>query len=311
MALDVLLAHQDWVISRRQALAEGMSRRAIEYRLSKRHWQVLLPGVYLAAPVRPTWVQLQIGALLYAGPDAALDDVDACQHYRLTAANRSGRFVYVAVPESARARNVGYLRVRRTRFEFQMVYAGARRFVDPANALVAMSRRLTDDRDVLAAFSEAVQKRVVSPQLLMAAHERTGRRHARFADAALLDIVAGVRSAPEGDFRHLAVASLVLPPLLYNRRLRLPTGRIVIPDALALDAALVHETNGRKPHEREDLFDGMQERHDAMTESGLTALHNSPRRLRLAGAEVIAQFERCYLQLRGRGLPQGVVLLED
>jgi hypothetical protein len=311
MALDTLLAHQDWVISRVQALAGGLSRRAIEYRLSKGRWRVLLPGLYLAAPVRPTWTQLQIAALLYAGPLSALDDVDACQHYRLSAVARPGRFVFVVVPESARARSVGYLRVRRTRHQFQMLYAGPRRFVDPATALVAVSRRMTDERQVLAAFSEAVQRRVVSPKLLVATHERVGGRHTTLANAALLDIQAGVRSAPEGDFRHLAIASLILPPLLYNRRLRLPTGRIVIPDALALDAALVHETNGRGPHEREDLFDGMQDRHDAMTEGGLTALHSSPRRLRVAGGAAIAQFERVYLRLRGRGLPPGVTLLDD
>lgn len=311
MTLEALLAHQEWVISRAQAFAEGFSRRAIEYRLSKRRWRVLLPAVYLAAPTRPTLTQLQIAGLLYAGPTSALDDVDACQHYRLTAVTRTNRFVHVAVPETATARDVGYLRVRRTRYEFRVIYAGARRFVDPASALVAVSRRLTSERDVLAAFSEAVQRRVVTPRLLLAAHQRSGRRGARMADAALLDIGAGVRSAPEGDFRRLATASSVLPTLMYNRRLRLPTGRIVIPDALAEDAGLVHETNGRKPHQREDLFDGMQERHDAMTEAGLIVLHNSPRRLRVAGAEAIRQFERCYLQSRGRGLPPGVTLLDD
>ena len=311
VALEALFAHQEWVISRSQALAAGLSRRAIEYRLSKRRRQRLLPGVYLAAPVRPTWVQLQIAALLYAGDTAALDDVDACQHYRLTAVGRPGRAVFVAVTETATARDIDYLRVRRTRHPFQVVYAGARRFVDPATALVAVSRRVRNERDVLAAFSEAVQRRVVTPQLLIVSHEIAGRRGAGAADAALLDIQAGVRSAPEGDFRHLALGGRILPPLLYNRKLRLPTGRIVIPDALAEDAALVHETNGRKPHEREDLFDGMQERHDALTEAGLTALHSSPRRLRIAGAEAIAQFERCYLRLRGRGLPPGVTLLED
>jgi hypothetical protein len=100
-----------------------------------------------------------------------------------------------------------------------------------------------------------------------------------------------------------------LPPLLYNRRLKLPGGRIISPDALALDAGLVHETNGRAAHRRDDLFDDMQERHDAMTVAGLTVLHNTPRRIALRGREVITQFERCYVRDAGRGLPPGVVLL--
>jgi hypothetical protein len=73
----------------------------------------------------------------------------------------------------------------------------------------------------------------------------------------------------------------------------------------------VHETNGRSAHRREDLFEDMQVRHDAMTEAGLTVLHNAPRRIALRGREVIAQFERCYLRDVGRGLPPGVELLAE
>jgi hypothetical protein len=123
---------------------------------------------------------------------------------------------------------------------------------------------------------------------------------------ALQSIGAGVRSAPEGDFRQLAEASTVLPSLAYNVLLRLPSGRLISPDAVALDAGLVHETNGRSSHRREDLFDDMQERHDAMTEADLIVMHNSPRRLWLDGRRAIAQFERVYLRHAGRGLPPGV-----
>jgi hypothetical protein len=94
-----------------------------------------------------------------------------------------------------------------------------------------------------------------------------------------------------------------------QRLLRLCDGRLISPDALFLDAGLVHETNGRVAHLREDLFEDMQERHDAMTTSGLTVLHNSPRRLALHGREVISQAERCYLRDVGRGLPPGVTLV--
>lgn len=172
-----------------------------------------------------------------------------------------------------------------------------------------MSRRLSSERAVLAAFSEAVQRRLVTVEQLTTAHIQGPPRRAGLADAALADIGAGIHSAPEADFRRLAEASLVLPPLLYNRRLRLPSGRVVVPDALAVDAGLVHETNGRRPHEREDLFDDMQERHDEMTESGLVVLHNSPRRIRSQARSVIAQFERCYQLNAGRGLPEGITLL--
>jgi hypothetical protein len=183
------------------------------------------------------------------------------------------------------------------------------RYVTPATAVIAAARRTQNDRAALALISDAVQRRVTTFDDLMAAHVVGPPRGARTVDRALRQVGAGVRSAPEGDFRKLAQLSSVLPPLLYNCRVRLPSGLIVSPDALAVDAALVHETNGRGAHDRADLFDDMQRRHDLMTEAGLTVMHNSPRRLWLAGREVISQFERVYLRLRGRGLPPGVDFL--
>jgi hypothetical protein len=271
----------------------------------------MLPGVYLAAPDRPSRRQAQVAALLYAGPESALDDVDACAHFGLKAAALVEGHVFVVVPDHAKARGAGYVHVRRTSRPFVTLYAGPLRYVDPATALIAVARRLRSEQAVLAVLSEGVQRRVVRLGQLVRAHDEGPPKGARLTHLALSDLGAGVRSAPEGAFRRLALRSRVLPPLLYNRRLRLPTGRIVVPDALALDAGLVHETNGRGPHEREDLFESMQVRHDAMTEADVIVLHNSPRRIRRDGPAVIAQFERCYLANTGRGLPEGVELLPE
>ena len=144
---------------------------------------------------------------------------------------------------------------------------------------------------------------------LVRAHIQGSPRNARPTDNALEHTGDGVRTAWEGEFRNLAQASLVLPPLLYNCLLRLPAGELISPDALALDAGLIHETNGRQAHRREDLFEDMQVRHDIMTDADLIVFHNSPRRIGLRGREVIAQFERSYLRHRGRGFPAGVGLI--
>ena len=128
--------------------------------------------------------------------------------------------------------------------------------------------------------------------------------------AALEQVSAGIRSSPEGDFRALAEANPALPSLLYNPLLRLPCGMRIRPDALAPDAALIHETNGAVAHRRQDLFEDMQRRHDALTAAGFTVLHNSPARIRRNGAEVIAEFARCYRRLAPLGWPTGVALLD-
>lgn len=307
--LDLLLAAQDFVVSRGQLLSAGMTRRAIDHRLTYMGWQRLMPSVYLTAPTEPTRRQLLMGAQLWVGNDGAIDDVDACRFHGVQAAIADDELIYVVVPQASTARSRGYVVVRRTSAPIRVVQTDRLRYVDPATAVIAAARRLRSDRAVVALLSDAVQRRVVTHRDLMRAHVQGSPRNAGPADLALEHIGAGIRSAPEADFRLLAEASTILPPLLYNRLLRLPSGLLISPDALALDAGLVHETNGRKAHRREDLFDDMQERHDTMTEADLVVLHNAPRRIALRGREVIAQFERVYLRHQGRGLPPGVVLL--
>jgi hypothetical protein len=311
LALRPILAAQAFVVTREQALAAGVTRRGIDHRIHLGLWQRLLSGIYLVSPQPPTRLQMQMAALLHAGPQSALDDVDACAAVGITAVSPMRERVFVVVPSDAPARTRGFVHVRRTDRNFTVFRAGALRIADLPTALVAMSRRVGSEQQVLAAFSEAVQRGTVRLDDLARAHEAGPPRGKRAAGNALADLGAGVRSAPEGGFRHLAIACPILPPLLYNPRLRLPTGRIVVPDALAVTAGLVHETNGRGPHAREDLFESMQERHDGMTAAGLIVLHNSPRRIRTNGRAVIDEFLQCFVANEGRGLPPGVVLLDD
>jgi very-short-patch-repair endonuclease len=95
---------------------------------------------------------------------------------------------------------------------------------------------------------------------------------------------------------------------LCNVLLRLPCGRLISPDALFLASAVIHETAGRRPHARADLFEDMQERHDVLTAAGFTVLHNSPSRLLRQPREVLSEVERCHVREDGRGLPAGVTI---
>jgi hypothetical protein len=185
------------------------------------------------------------------------------------------------------------------------------RYADPAAAVIAAARNLVSDRAVVALLSDAIQRKVVGVDELVEAHRNGPRRNAGRTAQALVRVSGGTGSAPEADFRSLAESCPGLPPLLYNPVLRLPDGRKICPDALAPDAPLIHETNGAVAHERHDLFEDMQERHDCLTVTGFTVLHNSPWRTRRRGAEVIAEFERCYRRLAGTGWPPGDVLLDD
>ena len=70
----------------------------------------------------------------------------------------------------------------------------------------------------------------------------------------LAALSTGAHSVAEVDFLVLVELSPILPAPLCNVLLRLPGGRLISPDALFDSSAVIHETNGRGPHARADLF---------------------------------------------------------
>ncbi len=250
-----------------------------------------------------------IAAVLFAGSDAAVDDASACRFHGISSVPDEDGQVYVVVPWGSAARSRRFVTVRRTNAPIRYLSTRVLRYVDPATAVIAATRRMRNERAVLAALSDVLQRRLTTYDDLVRAHVEGPPRNSRLADDALEHLGAGTRSAPEADFRRLVGASALLPTPEFNLWLRLSSGRVVCVDALFRSSAVVHETNGRAVHAREDRFEDMQERHDALTAEGFTVLHNSPRRLGLRGREVIAEVERCHLRFNGRGMPSGVVEL--
>jgi hypothetical protein len=307
--LPFLIAGQDGVLHREQALGCGLTPRAIGYRLGVGQWQLLLPDVYLTHPGEASRRQRLVAALLYAGPTSAIDGADACRYHGLTSAPVDLERVHVVLPFGETARSRDFVVVRRTIAPIRTVTTDLVRYVEPATAVVAATRRMRSRRAVLAAFSESVQRAITTYDALLQAHVEGAPRNSRSGDAALAAIFAGVRSAPEADFRKLAEASAVLPPAEYNVWLRLPSGRVVCVDALWRSSAVIHETNGRSVHAGEDLFDDMQKRHDELTTVGFVVLHNAPRRIWDQPRNVIGQVERCHVMHEGRGMPAGVEIL--
>jgi hypothetical protein len=303
-----LLRMQHGVLTRRQALSY-LSQTALDFRLGRR-WKVILPGVYVAqtGPLGPR--QRLQAALLFAGHGAMLDDSTALAEYQMTYLPEDP-LVHVLVPADNQRHGKDFVAIRRT-----VHLPAARRTNDgltlapAARALTNFALRHPDDRAVRAVLASAVQRRRVTLEQLHHQYEICSSRGKRRLTRVLEELGAGVRSAPEGDVRALVLTSKVLPTPLYNCLLELPDGRRISPDLLIKEAALVHETNGRKPHyEDEDDFDSMQARHDAMTVAGLTVLHNSPRLIAREGPRVLTDLEHCYLRDKGKGLPPGVRII--
>jgi hypothetical protein len=305
-----LLVAQDHVLDRAQAQAAGFTQGAIAHRLNTHQWHRLLPGIYLVGSADPSRRQLLIAALLHGGPRSAVDGADACRYHGLRSVAIDESMVHIVVPWGDAARSRGFVVVRRTLYPVVTVDTERVRYVDAATAVVVAARSMKRPRFVLAALSDALQRRIASYDELVRAHVQGPPRGAAAVSRGLAALSTGAHSVTEVDFLLLVDLSSILPTPLCNVLLRLPCGRLISPDALFETSAVIHETNGRGAHARADLFEDMQERHDALTAAGFTVLHNSPRRLLTAPREALAQVERCHQRYDGRGLPHGVTIVE-
>lgn len=144
--LALLLARQQDVIARSQAISCGMSMHALRHRLrSGDVRQRLLPGVYLAGTGSPGIDQRDIAALLYVGP-SSVRRPEAAGH------DRTGRrYVDVLVPVARRRRSLDFARGQRMKRMPDLVCASGRiQFTMAARAVADAARGTTRTREVRA-----------------------------------------------------------------------------------------------------------------------------------------------------------------
>jgi len=274
-----------------------------------RFWQVVLPGVYATFTGALSEPQRARAALLHAGTDSMLSDLSALALYRIRYLPVE-RCVRVLVAATVQRSSRDFVVVRRTKRLPRPYTVAGLAVAPPHRALCEFILRWPDERTSLAVAASVVQLGKASlDQLLDEAKRGPARGRPRLVRV-LGALRTGVLSVPEDDFRRLVSGSDVLPAPLFNARLVLGSGKTVMADALFMDSGLIHETNGRDVHAGPIEFDEMQRRHDLLTAAGFTVLHNTPRRLRDHGAQVLAEVEGCHARLSGRGLPAGAKLLE-
>jgi hypothetical protein len=305
--LNEIASNQDGMLTRLQAL-ECLTLGELRHRLS-RSWSMTLPGVYATFRGELTERQRHRAALLYAGGSAQLADVTALTAYGVRYVPTESA-VHVLIPAEQHRASRGFVVVRRTHRMPTAQVIGGLRFCPPERALVEAAARIGSPQTAHALLADAVSRGIAQVATLVEEVEHVTGRGSGVARRSVTEVARGARSAPEVDFVRLCRSSPTLPTPMLNRALILPDGRKVIPDALFPRSPLVHEVNGREFHAGEDLFESMQERHDAMTAAGLTLLHNSPRRIRREGPAVLAEVIACYRRLEGQPLPPGVRLAD-
>src|SRR4051794_3584656 len=297
---------QSGLATRAQAL-DAYSPQQLRTLLA-RQWQRVLPGVYATFTGQLTHKQRCRAALLYCGKDALLSDVTALTLLGTKYLPRDDR-IHVLVHQSRGVHSRDWVVVRRTHYFPRPLWIAGYPCVPAERALAEFSHRIRDERAALAVVSWALTQRVVSVADLESAFAHLPRLGRACASNVLRQVRSGMRSVGEASFVQLSRTSRVLPEPKLNWLLQLPSGRKVSPDALYVESAMVHETNGIDPHEDEDRFESMQEPADAMTAAGIAVFGNTPRQISAEGRRILAQLEQAHSVRAGMGLPPGVVVL--
>jgi hypothetical protein len=281
-----LLEDQRGVLSRAQALSLGVSKNALQYRIEPGGpWQRLLPGVYLTLGGRPTPEQLEMAALLYAGPASAITGPRAVRSYLLPAPNT--RVIDVLVPANRDRSDCGFVALHRTRRPPQRVaLSGAISYVMPARAVADTVRGMDRLSDVRALVATAIQRHQCTIADLKAELAEGPMRDSARLRRVLAEVADGIRSAPEGDLRDLIVKS-GLPMPMFNPSLFLDGKFLAKPDAWWPQSSVAAEVDSRQWHEPAGRWEATMARDALLGAAGIVALHFSPRQLRMEPKRVV------------------------
>ncbi|WP_122262961.1 type IV toxin-antitoxin system AbiEi family antitoxin domain-containing protein [Ornithinimicrobium cerasi] len=211
MDLARLARRQQGVVTRAQALDAGLSAATIRWRLERRDWTVVHPGVYLLSNGAPDWRALARAALLRCGAGSVLALTSAAYLWRLERTPPS--VITVAVPASRHPETPGgVIVVRRRRLD--AVQVDGLPVTRLATTVLDVADRFgcsADDAVALAA--RACQERSLDAgSLLRELEGRARHRLRRQLLLALWEVGDGAESLPETWFRDRVERPHGLPP---------------------------------------------------------------------------------------------------
>ncbi len=296
-----LLHTQRAVLSRAQALACGITANSIEHRIRRGGpWQRLLPGVYLTVTGQPSWEQCETAALLYAGPDSVITGPAALANYGVRGGPKARR-VDVLIPLARERLSPGFVAIHRTRrMPTSVAVDLALRFAPAERAVADTVRQLSGLAEARAVVAGAVQQRYCTVEQLVAELRAGPIRDSARLRSVLAEVIAGIRSPAEADFRELIIHSR-LPQPLFNPKLYLGGVFLAQPDAWWPDYGVAVEVDSREWHLLPEHWEQTMARHRRMSAAGINAMHVSPRQVRDESVALLAEIDAALRS--GRPLP--------
>ena len=287
-----LLPIQYGVVARWQALACGLTPRAIDYRLRRGGpWRAMLPGVYLTMTGTPTQEQREIAALLYAGSGSVITGAVAVRRHHLACAGLN--LIDVLIPADEQRASTGFVRIQRTtRMPDKVHKTGAIIFAPPHRAVADAARKMTSYGDVQAVVCAALQRKRCALPLLVEELNEGPSAGSRYLRRALAEVSDGVRSTAEADLKKLIDHSDLEKPL-YNARLYTPDGDFIAkPDAWWQRAGVAGEVDSREYHMEAADYRATQIRHNRMESYGINVQHWLPSFIETESRTVLADLRR-------------------
>lgn len=243
-AVTELLARQEGVISRSQALGAGLRPHDLDRLRRRREWTLLRPGIFLDHTGEPSWRQLAWAAVLGHWP-AALFGVSA-----IVESGGPGELIHVAIDRRrGRPRPVPGVKVHFVcRLEEKVRWNQSPPRMRYEEAVLDVAAAAGSDLDAVAALAGACgSRRTTAERLLdaLAARSRIARR--TWLESVLRDVAEGTHSVLEHGYLALERAH-GLPRAMRQHR-EVTAAGVVYRDA-TYDALATIELDGHAVHAR-------------------------------------------------------------
>jgi hypothetical protein len=238
---------QAGVITRRQAVAGGLTEEQIRQRLRSGRWQRASAGVYYTFSGEPPRLAVLWAALLPAGPGAVLSHQTAAELIGLI--DRPEPPIHVSVPSQRHVNPVPGVQTHRRHRSPVAAPAREPARTGPEDTVVDLTQAAKDLDAAVGWIARACARRLTTPERLRVAFAARGRLRWRAAlTAAVADVAAGCHSVLELRYLRDVERPHGLPTGTRQRRRK--ERRVTTYSDVEYDPyGLVVELDGRAAHE--------------------------------------------------------------